>query len=35
MLLHVGSTFDSFLEENGIQDEVEDLAQQRGSSGRP
>ena len=26
---HVGNTFDSFLEENGIQDEVEDLAQKR------
>lgn len=26
---HVGSTFDSFLEENGIQEEVEDLAQKR------
>ncbi len=26
---HVGSTFDSFLEKNGIQEEVEDLAQKR------
>lgn len=26
---HIGSTFDSFLEANGIREEVEDLAQKR------